>query len=81
MGWILATCGIFAICGAVLDWEANDIVVFLGSLTGELSADYIQPPVLSVSTNSTPLADPTYIQIPRFLGLVTLPSDPASDVN
>jgi cytochrome c peroxidase len=34
-------------------------VVFLGSLTGTPPANYIQPPVLPVSTESTPLADPT----------------------
>jgi cytochrome c peroxidase len=39
--------------------EADDIVAFLGSLTGTPPADYIQPPVLPVSTASTPLADPT----------------------
>ena len=39
--------------------EASDIVAFLDSLTGEPPAEYIQSPVLPVSTDSTPLADPT----------------------
>ncbi len=39
--------------------EANEIVAFLETLTGEPPADYIQPPVLPISTDSTPKADPT----------------------
>lgn len=39
--------------------EAGDIVAFLESLTGEPPAEYIQSPVLPVSTESTPAADPT----------------------
>lgn len=41
------------------DAEASDIVAFLGSLTGVPPADYIKPPVLPVSTDSTPEADST----------------------
>ncbi|HYQ04383.1 MAG TPA: cytochrome-c peroxidase [Polyangiaceae bacterium] len=41
------------------DQEVAAIVTWLGSLTGELPAEYIAPPVLPASTSATPSADPT----------------------
>lgn len=41
------------------DQEVAAIVTWLGALTGELPADYIEPPRLPPSTAATPSADPT----------------------
>lgn len=38
--------------------EVGSIVTFLNALTGELPTDYIQPPELPASTDSTPKPDP-----------------------
>ncbi|MDJ0708310.1 MAG: cytochrome-c peroxidase [Leptolyngbyaceae cyanobacterium MO_188.B28] len=39
--------------------QVEDIAAFLEALTGDLPADYIQPPTLPVSTAMTPEPDPT----------------------
>jgi cytochrome c peroxidase len=40
------------------EFEVDEIVAWLGSLTGELPAAYIKPPALPPSTEETPLPDP-----------------------
>ena len=41
------------------DYEVSDLVAWLGSLTGSLPTEYIQPPILPKSTEATPPPDPT----------------------
>lgn len=44
---------------SLTEYEVGDVVAWLGSLTGELPADYIKAPTLPASSPETPAPDPT----------------------